>query len=1110
MLPAQASAEELRMCDAAGTELLLRVDDPTGDRLTSGPIPPGSVLTIPAVCPAGEQSTCYLYFDNPDTWPVPDFLQAHATLYNGGVESGEGDTPTAWTHDRGDEQHRAAWSDENPHSGDRCLKTVVAEGVEPTWIATRQANIHCVGGQEYEFSAWVKAQDVVGYAGWYLHVGNAENSMLIAPMLQAGDGTFGWREVRTTFTTPEGADRISLGTVLRGTGIAWFDDAQLLAPAASLLLATPRAPERLDLAQVGAEAPWYDDDLLDDIHWDCRAPVRMTNLSDRRVEGSLALVDMARLNVLMRGRLRPESLRVTADGQVIPHQFLGDRLAFAAEVAAESARTYYLYLSEDEGIPAAPAGDFAGLLHSPANLAANPDFESGDDLPDHWPGGAEGQRPAGAEMSFDSPGLFGERCLRLHIPHDAEATWTGWRQMVPVEPGRSYVFAAWVRTEDIRGAVRLHAHYRNADGELCEARKHTSAGPELTGTTDWTLLSGTFTMPPDAAFFELHLTMNATGTVWHDGALLAEASETWVGELQAHPVQRDPDLAIWPVNALVKVFRDDMPPREIPPASISAARNEREPLQLLLRCRRGMTGLRAVADAPVNGRGETLPAPEINVVGYVPVDHATSYYSIDVPDWQRKFPTAPGRCDGWAGWWPDPLASTDSFDLQPDQTQPIWLTVAIPDDARPGDYRGVVSLTRGDQTVVEAPYAVHVWDFALPDHTDLKAIYDLRASGPMWQAEGQTRLDAIEESARFMRERRTCGHRLFPDPIIKYENGLATADFTEFDEAARYWFDELDLPHSYTPWYFYGFGWGHPPRNAWGEPPYEGQYPYENADRTNLRPEYKRAYQACLKVYWDHLKEMGWADRFALYISDEPYDRHDYIIDQMRALCDMIHEVDAEIPIYCSTWRHIPEWDGYLDIWGLGHDGRVPPEQLAKLRAAGDRIWWTTDGQMCIDTPYCAVERLLPHYCLKYDAEAYEFWGVDWLTYDPWQFGWHRFISQSSEPGKQRWVRYPNGDGFLMYPGAPIGHDGRVSSIRLEQAREGVEDYEYLSMLKRMIAEAKANGRDVAGAEAALALASGLVEMPNAGGRYSTRILPDPDAVFEVKRVVAEAIEGLR
>ena len=91
-----------------------------------------------------------------------------------------------------------------------------------------------------------------------------------------------------------------------------------------------------------------------------------------------------------------------------------------------------------------------------------------------------------------------------------------------------------------------------------------------------------------------------------------------------------------------------------------------------------------------------------------------------------------------------------------------------------------------------------------------------------------------------------------------------------------------------------------------------------------------------------------------------------------------------------------------------------------------------------------------------------------------------------------------------------MGHDGPVSSIRLEQAREGVEDYEYLYLLRDRIARAKAAGRDVATAEAALRQASELAPFPNAGGLRSSEVLPDPDAVFAVLESVAKAIEGLR
>jgi hypothetical protein len=360
-----------------------------------------------------------------------------------------------------------------------------------------------------------------------------------------------------------------------------------------------------------------------------------------------------------------------------------------------------------------------------------------------------------------------------------------------------------------------------------------------------------------------------------------------------------------------------------------------------------------------------------------------------------------------------------------------------------------------------------------------------------------------------MAERRVCPDTIQPAPSLRYENGQVIADFAAFDAAAEYYFEVLRFPHAYTPWTFYLFGWGHPTDDRFGEAPYAGERPYEGVDRKQLRPEFKRAYQACLKAYWDHLKAKGWADKVILYISDEPYDWQPHIRDQMQALCDMIHEVDPAIPIYSSTWHHQPAWDGYLNVWGIGHYGIVPEQKIRELQRGGARIWWTTDGQMCTDTPYCAVERLLPHYCFKYGAEAYEFWGIDWLTYDPYRFGWHSYISQAGEPGKYTWVRYPNGDGFLAYPGKPIGHAGPVSSIRLEQAREGVEDYEYLYLLRERIVAGKAAGRDVRVAEQALAQAQDLVAMPNPGGRYSTQILPDPDAVLRVREAVAGAIEGL-
>ena len=97
---------------------------------------------------------------------------------------------------------------------------------------------------------------------------------------------------------------------------------------------------------------------------------------------------------------------------------------------------------------------------------------------------------------------------------------------------------------------------------------------------------------------------------------------------------------------------------------------------------------------------------------------------------------------------------------------------------------------------------------------------------------------------------------------------------------------------------------------------------------------------------------------------------------------------------------------------------------------------------------------------------------------------------------------YPDGDGFLAYPGKPAGIDGPASTIRLEQIRQGLEDYEALTMLADLAARAKQSGRASPEAEQALAMARDLVRIPNAGGLRSTEILPDPARVPAVRKAV--------
>ena len=102
-------------------------------------------------------------------------------------------------------------------------------------------------------------------------------------------------------------------------------------------------------------------------------------------------------------------------------------------------------------------------------------------------------------------------------------------------------------------------------------------------------------------------------------------------------------------------------------------------------------------------------------------------------------------------------------------------------------------------------------------------------------------------------------------------------------------------------------------------------------------------------------------------------------------------------------------------------------------------------------------------------------------------------------------MRYPNGDGYIFYPGKLIGQKEPFSSVRMESHRDGVEDYEYFVILEKL---AKQKG-DKAALDA-LERIKKMAFIPNAGGRNAPMLLPEPEKYTELRREIARQIERLK
>lgn len=867
---------------------------------------------------------------------------------------------------------------------------------------------------------------------------------------------------------------------------------------------------RMSVVSTGGSDPWLAD--RPGTRWLFRVPVRLANFLDERRPSVMSSFNF---HEGVRGVADPVC-RLMDGEQEVPLCVIGDTAVFSCSLPPKTIRTLWLYVGKRGDGNAAPPGPavpygmsradaekYLKTVSGTCNLLRNPLF---DEKKGGWIRTGPKDDPEATCAMTGSGGLSGRGFLAVDIDRGRRPAWRGWKQTVGVKPGRMYVFGGFLSCDrsDMRTVIHLHLHGNG------EPPRMAASSPGVDRTKSWTASFGVIHASARSTGATLFLTTRGRGRFSYDELILAEYATSALGlpRWRADVAARSAGIvSVQPVNPAVKVFRED-PVKNSTKFGVFLARNETEPLQLAVRTSRDVEKLEVEVVPPVGADGTRSLAVETGWVEYVPVDTPSSSSRSNAKAWECKRPTAPQSCDGWAGLWPDPIAPVSAGPVKKGVTQPIWINVTSEKDTPSGVYTGEIRWKADGAVVRRDVFKVRVWDFVLPDAAELPAIFDIHWRNRLQEARDFSGLDGDgrrETMWKFYAKMKICPNSLGNNvKFFRGADGEINADFTGYDRLAERYFGKYRFPKSYMPDCFLCFGWGRPPTPFLGEQPFEGKWPFDGADRSKLRDGYRKTYQDALRLYWNHVKSKGWSDRLVLYISDEPHFSSPSIRQQMKALCTMIHEVDPAIRIYASTWRHYGEWDGFLDIWGAGHSGRFPVSEMKAVRSKGDGLWFTTDGLFCIDTPVCAVERLLPVYCAMYGAQAYENWGSNWFTYDPWQSGVHSYIPETDRPGHHYFIRYTNADGYLMYPGVPGRFKGPVSSIRLESVRDGVEDFGYL---KRLETCAGSSGALADRAASLLERYRRLVPVPNAGGRHSKRNLPNPDELTSLRREAGAILE---
>jgi hypothetical protein len=494
---------------------------------------------------------------------------------------------------------------------------------------------------------------------------------------------------------------------------------------------------------------------------------------------------------------------------------------------------------------------------------------------------------------------------------------------------------------------------------------------------------------------------------------------------------------VWFVDSLVKVFPNDpVGSHRLVRPELVAARGQHVSVQLALRSARALAGVSAEALPFKDASGAALAGVTVHPVGYVVVGS----HSADTPP-EDLVGEAPG-------WFPDPLLDFP-LALAARRTQTLWIGVAVPPDALPGDYRGAVVVRAAGRDLVRRELLVKVVAATVPAARTLKVTNWFDSTG----ASSQQFYKVAEFSPGWWTLMADLGavmaaHRqnVVITPLMRLiaprvEDGQLRFDFANFDR----WVETFQRAG------VVGYIEGSHLLDRAGS--YDAslvvnvfQIEDGKAVVRTLSPDDPRVEPALvsfLSALNAHLEQKGWKSIYYQHILDEAHGPEPPYYARFAALA---HRCLPGVPTLDAVDAdQLPaELEKNCDIW-VPQLGRFDA-QMDKLQqriAAGHEVWYYTclfpNGRYMnrlMDGPLLKV-RLLPWLDFRYGFTGFLHWGWSYWTPDP--------ILDTQPVIDANTTLLPSGDAFIVYPDA--ARMSVHSSIRLEAMLEGIEDYELLRAL---------------------------------------------------------------
>lgn len=396
---------------------------------------------------------------------------------------------------------------------------------------------------------------------------------------------------------------------------------------------------------------------------------------------------------------------------------------------------------------------------------------------------------------------------------------------------------------------------------------------------------------------------------------------------------------------------------------------------------------------------------------------------------------------------PDRFESFDRFDLPGKTVRPVWVSFDIPRDAVPGIYTGTIKVQDEKESrllhikikvqnqVLPKP---HDWKYRLDLWQNPWAVaeyYHLKPWGPEHMALLKKHLQLYADAGgKFIT---TYGvHSPWADNEYSIEGGMIEWIKAK-DNSWKFNYDIFDkyvqLAMSvgidkaitvYTP-----VPWGDRFRFLDER---TGNYVYQRWPTTS--DTFRTNWNAFLTDLKKHLEKKGWFNKTYIGINENT-------MEQTLAAIKATRNNSSLWKItYAGNWH--PELDSLLDDYCFLYGNEANVTQVKSRAARGQ----TTTYYVCCNPAKPNNFLFSPPVegrWISWYAAAHGYNGFLRWAYDAWP----------ADPMRDsRYVSWPSGDCYLVYPGGNSG-------VRFEKLREGISDYEKIRIIKDLAA--KSNDKKV-------------------------------------------------